>query len=35
VCEVRDITMPVKPPAILAEHREAANGFPIPVVVAA
>ncbi|HEY0294205.1 MAG TPA: (2Fe-2S)-binding protein [Bordetella sp.] len=39
VCSVRDITMPVNPPAMLAEHGhsqgQAANGFPVPIVVAA
>jgi len=35
VCEVRDITMPVNPPAIVAEPVPAANSFPISVVAAA
>lgn len=35
VCEARDITMPVNPPAIVAEPAPAANGIAVPVVAAA
>lgn len=35
VCEVRDVTRPVKPAEVLAEQGQAANSSPIPVVAAA
>jgi bacterioferritin-associated ferredoxin len=35
VCEIRDVTLPVKPAGVLAEQGQAANSSPLPVAAAA
>lgn len=35
VCEIRDVTIPVKPAGVLAEQGQPANSSPLPVAAAA